>query len=43
MIVLQMELEPGFRKADINNIPILRSETIFKYASKTGKKPTNPG
>ncbi|KAM7344293.1 uncharacterized protein ACRADG_011074 isoform 2-T2 [Cochliomyia hominivorax] len=34
MIIMQMDLEPGFRKADINNLPTIRSETIFAFLSK---------
>ncbi|XP_014087262.1 uncharacterized protein [Bactrocera oleae] len=34
MIMMQMELEPGFRKADFNNIPTVRSETIFGFVTR---------
>lgn len=34
MIMMQMELEPGFRKADLNNIPTVRSETIFGFVTR---------
>ncbi|XP_017484376.1 PREDICTED: uncharacterized protein LOC108373040 [Rhagoletis zephyria] len=34
MIVMHMDLEPGYRKADINNIPMVRSETIFGFVTK---------
>ncbi|XP_067631158.1 uncharacterized protein [Eurosta solidaginis] len=34
MIVMHIELEPGFRKADINNIPTVRSETIFDFVTR---------
>lgn len=37
MIIMQMDLEPGFRKGDINNIPIIRSETIFAFIAKVSK------
>ncbi|CAD7014954.1 unnamed protein product [Ceratitis capitata] len=48
MIVIHMELEPGFRKADINNIPTVRSETIFSFVTKIatsggGIKKQGPG
>lgn len=32
--MMHMELEPGFRKADINNIPTVRSETIFGFVTR---------
>ncbi|XP_037810743.1 uncharacterized protein LOC119602973 [Lucilia sericata] len=42
MIIMQMDLEPGFRKADINSIPVIRSETIFTFIAKVSATSTTP-
>uniref|UniRef100_A0A1A9W2E3 YqaJ domain-containing protein n=1 Tax=Glossina brevipalpis TaxID=37001 RepID=A0A1A9W2E3_9MUSC len=40
MIIMHVDVEPGFRKADINSIPTLRSETIFGFIAKVTKTQT---
>uniref|UniRef100_A0A1A9ZGT8 YqaJ domain-containing protein n=1 Tax=Glossina pallidipes TaxID=7398 RepID=A0A1A9ZGT8_GLOPL len=37
MIIMHVDVEPGFRKADINSIPQLRSDTIFGFIAKVAK------
>lgn len=31
MIIMHVDLEPGFRKADINSLPTISSETIVGF------------
>ncbi|KAI9577882.1 hypothetical protein GQX74_011069 [Glossina fuscipes] len=37
MIIMHVDVEPGFRKADINSIPQMRSDTIFGFIAKVAK------
>lgn len=37
---MQVDLEPGFHKADINSIPTIQNETIFSFIAKVTA--TNP-
>ncbi|XP_013098070.1 uncharacterized protein LOC106080970 [Stomoxys calcitrans] len=34
MIMMHVDLEPGFRKADINSLPTINSQTIFGFIAK---------
>ncbi|XP_075167100.1 uncharacterized protein LOC142239213 [Haematobia irritans] len=34
MITMHVELEPGFRKADINSLPTINNQTIFGFIAK---------
>lgn len=37
MIIMQVDLEPGYRKADINSIPTISNETIFSFITKVAR------
>ncbi|XP_005177079.1 uncharacterized protein LOC101890694 [Musca domestica] len=41
MIIMHVDLEPGFRKADINNLPTVNSQTVFDFIAKVAKGQQN--
>lgn len=38
MIIVPMDLEPGFRKADIHTIPTVNSGMVFNFCSAAAEK-----